>query len=101
LRYSTQSKTDRDAIRAEQKEIQMNQLFETDMDRYLYLQRQTYEATTATEYLIERTSAEQTVEEYHQESNGNYLKWPESIHEDKNKIIIHHTAGDYSDLLTG
>lgn len=99
-RYSTQSKTDRDAIRAEQKEAEMNQLLETDTDRYLYLQRQSYEANTATEYLIERTPTEQTVEEYREESNGNYLKWPESIHKDKSKIIIHHTAGDYTDLLT-
>lgn len=99
-RYSTQSKSDRDAIRAEQKEAEMNQLLETDTDRYLYLQRQSYEASTATEYLIERTPTEQTVEEYREESNGNYLKWPESIHEDKSKIIIHHTAGDYTDLLT-
>ena len=78
----------------------MNQLLETDTDRYLYLQRQSYEANTATEYLIERTPTEQTVEEYREESNGNYLKWPESIHKDKNKIIIHHTAGDYTDILT-
>lgn len=100
LRYSTQSKTDRDAIRTEQKEAQMNQLLETDTDKYLLLQQQSYEATTATEYLIERTPTEQTVEEYREKSNGNYLKWPEAIHKDKNKIIIHHTAGDYSNLLT-
>jgi hypothetical protein len=78
----------------------MNQLLETDTDRYLYLQNQSYEASTATEYLIERTPTEQTVEKYSEMSNGHYLKWPESIHEDKNKIIIHHTAGDYTDLLT-
>lgn len=99
-RYSTTSKTERDAIRAEQKEAEMNQLIEEDIDAYMDKQRQVYEAETATEYLIDVTPQEQTVEEYREMSDGNYLKWPESIHKNKNKIIIHHTAMDYTDILT-
>lgn len=99
-RYATTSKTERDALRAEQKEAQMKQLLETDTDRYLTLKQQEYQATTATEYLIDVTPTEQTVEEYRETSDGNYLKRPESVHLKKNKIIIHHTAGDYTDILT-
>ena len=78
----------------------MNQLIETDVDTYLDIQKQNYEATTATEYLISRTPEEQITHEYRETSNGNYLKWPESIHNTKNKIIIHHTAMDYTEILT-
>jgi len=99
-RYSTMSKTQRDKIRAEQREAEMNQLLETDVDKYIDRQRQSYEAATATEYLIARTPSEQVTHEYREMSNGNYLKWPEAIHNDKNKIIIHHTAMDYEKLLT-
>jgi hypothetical protein len=78
----------------------MNQLMEEDIDAYMDKQRQAYEAETATEYLIDITPQEQTVEEYREMSDGNYLKWPESIHKNKNKIIIHHTAIDYEKLFT-
>lgn len=99
-RYSSTSKTQRDKLLKEQKEAQMNQLLETDVDKYLDKQRQSYEATTATEYLIARTPNEQIVHEYRETSNGNYLKRPEAIHTTKNKIIIHHTAMDYTNILT-
>lgn len=99
-RYATESKTERDAARAVKKEAEMAQLLETDMDRYLELQRQEYEDQAATDYLISTTPTEQTVEEYRESSNGNYLKWPESIHKNKSKIIIHHTADDNASLFT-
>lgn len=99
-RYANESKTERDAVRAAQREIEMAQLMETDMQRYLKLQRQQYEWEAATDYLISTTPTEQTVEEYRESSAGNYLKWPESIHTNKSKIIIHHTADDYTHLLT-
>ncbi len=99
-RYASQSKTERDALRAQQNEIELNQLMETDTDKFFDLQRQQYQSEIATEYLIETTPSEQTVDEYRESSNSNYLKWPESIHKNKNKIIIHHTAGDYTSLLT-
>ncbi len=54
----------------------------------------------ATDFLLATTPNEQTVEEYHKLYSGNYLKWPESIHKGKSKIIIHHTADDYTPLLT-
>jgi hypothetical protein len=54
----------------------------------------------ATDYLVYNYPSEQTVDQVNDEYNGNYLKWPESIHTKKTKIIIHHTAGDYSNILT-
>ncbi len=96
LRYSNASKTERDRLAAERRE----NLFETNITWYLDSQRKLYEATTATEYLISRTPEEQITHEYREMSNGRYLKWPESIHNTKNKIIIHHTAWDYTDILT-
>lgn len=99
-RYASESKTERDAIRAAKEEAEMDKLLETDMDKYLELQRQDYEGQAATDYLISVTPAEQTVEEYRESSNGNYLKRPESIHKNKSKIIIHHTADDNTSLFT-
>ncbi len=88
-RYSSTSKTQRDALREQQKDTESNELSES-----------VYQGQMATDYLLTTTPDEQIVDEYRESSNGNYLKWPESIHKDKSKIIIHHTADDYSALLT-
>lgn len=99
-RYTTTSKTERDAIRQQQKDAELNQLMETDTDKFFDIQTQEYQGQMATDYLIETTPTEQTVDEYRESSSGNYLKWPESIHKNKSKIIIHHTADDNTALLT-
>lgn len=99
-RYTTTSKTERDALRQQQKNAELNQLMETDTEKFFDIQQQQYQAEMATEYLIETTPTEQTVEEYRESSSGNYLKWPESIHKSKSKIVIHHTADDNSALFT-
>ncbi|MEI6773484.1 MAG: hypothetical protein WCL18_01275 [bacterium] len=54
----------------------------------------------ATDFLLQTTPNEQIVNEYRESSSGNFLKWPESIHKNKSKIIIHHTADDNTVLLT-
>lgn len=89
-RYSATSKTERDAVRQQQIDTESNQLSET-----------AYQWQVATEYLLETTPNEQTVDEYRESSSGHFLKWPESIHKNKSKIIIHHTADDNTILLTG
>lgn len=99
-RYTDTSKTERDAIRQEQLDAELSQLMETDVDAFLNRQQQIYEGQMATDYLITNTPTEQVVDEYRESSSGNYLKRPESIHKNKSKIIIHHTADDYSALLT-
>lgn len=88
-RYSPTSKTERDALRQQEFENWSGQLSIT-----------AYQGQIATEYLLEITPKEQTVDEYRESSNGNFLKRPESIHKNKSKIIIHHTADDDTALLT-
>ena len=73
---------------------------ETDTDKFFDVQRQEYEGQMATDFLLETTPDEQVVDEYRESSSGNYLKRPESIHKNKSKIIIHHTADDNTILLT-
>lgn len=87
-RYSSQSKTERDALR------------EQETDENEQLSQAAYQGQVATNYLLEVTPTEQTLDEYRESSNGNFLKWPEGIHLNKTKIIIHHTADDSSALLT-
>jgi len=88
-RYSNQSKTDRDAARQQQLDNESTQLTQT-----------AYEGQMATDFLLQTTPNEQIVNEYRESSSGNFLKWPESIHKNKSKIIIHHTADDNTVLLT-
>lgn len=89
-RYATESKTERDAQRQQQLDNEgAGQLTET-----------VYQGQMATEFLLEKTPTEQIVDEYRESESGNFLKWPESIHKAKSKIIIHHTADDNSALLT-
>ena len=88
-RYSTLSKTERDALRQQETDTESSQLTQT-----------AYQGQMATEFLLEKTPNEQKVDEYRESSSGNFLKWPESIHKGKSKIIIHHTADDNTALLT-
>jgi len=99
-RYTTTSKTQRDKVRQQQKEAELNQLMETDTEKFFDVQRQEYEGQMATDFLLEKTPNEQIVDEYRETSSGNYLKRPEGIHKNKSKIIIHHTAADNTSLLT-
>jgi len=62
--------------------------------------QQNYELQIANDYLVTTFPGEQSVDALYESENGNYLKWPESIHTNKVKIIIHHTADDYTPLLT-
>ncbi len=86
-RYSPTSKTERNAILQQQ----------TDAEQLTQI---AYQGQMATDYLLETTPDEQVVNEYRESENGNFFKRPESIHTNKSKIIIHHTADDYTALLT-
>lgn len=88
-RYSPTSKTERDLARQQELDNESVQLSVT-----------AYQWQMATDYLISITPNEQIVDEYRESSNNNFLKWPESIHIYKSKIVIHHTADDYTALLT-
>jgi len=62
--------------------------------------QQTYELQLANDYLTTQFPTEQSVDEIRESANGHFLKRPETIHNNKTKIVIHHTAEDYSALLT-
>jgi hypothetical protein len=62
--------------------------------------QQRYQLQLANEYLTTMYPTEQSTDEIREIVNGKFLKWPESIHNNKTKIIIHHTAEDYTPLLT-
>jgi Cu/Zn superoxide dismutase len=73
---------------------------ENDTEKFFDIQRQEYQGQMATDFLITTTPTEQVVDQYRESFNDNFLKWPESIHINKSKIIIHHTADDYTSLIT-
>jgi len=80
---------------------ELDELQQSNTDAYLDRKRAAYETQMANDYLVSKYTSEQTVDEVRYEYLGNYLKRPESIHTNKAKIIIHHTAGDYTSLFTG
>jgi len=63
--------------------------------------QQRYETLMANDYLNANFSGEESTDAYYETFNGNYLKWPISIHNNKTKIVVHHTAEDYTSLLSG
>ena len=79
----------------------MEQLYNTDLDEFFAKQESQYKTNMANDFLISNYPEEQNVDEIRYEYSGNYLKWPESIHINKTKIIIHHTASDFTSLLSG
>ena len=83
------SKSERDALRQLQIDSESGQLLETGS-----------QGQVATDFLLTQTPNEQIVNEYRESSSGYFLKRPESIHTNKSKIIIHHTADNNTSLLT-
>lgn len=99
-RYSKQPAYEVKAWLANKNQQELDELQQSNTNAYLDRKRVEYENTMATDYLVSNYAKEQTIDEVRYEYLGNYLKRPESIHRNKNKIIVHHTAGDYSPLLT-
>ena len=98
-------KSKRDEILQAQKDAELQQLQASDdalsSNKLWDVLQQQYQNQIATDFITSTTPQEQTVDEIRESSDGNYLKWPESIHLNKNKIIIHHTAVDYTAVLSG
>jgi len=99
-RYAKQPAYEVKARLANKNQQELDELQQSNVGAYLDRKRVDYENTMATDYLISSYASEQTINEVRYEYLGNYLKRPESIHLNKTKIIIHHTAGDYASLLT-
>ncbi|MEI7563816.1 MAG: hypothetical protein WCJ39_09670 [bacterium] len=97
-------KSKRDQIEQQQKAAELQMLENSDQDtsqsKLWSTLQQTYELQLANDYLVSTFPTEQSVDDVRESFNGNYLKRPESIHNNKVKIIIHHTAEDYTPLLT-
>jgi hypothetical protein len=74
-------------------------LSSTDLDKYIQKQKAQFEKDKRNEYLIAKYPSEHKIDATKYEDNGNYLKWPQSYHFVKTKIVIHHTASN--DVLTG
>ena len=73
----------------------------TNSNKLRDLLQQQYQSQIATDFIVSTTPDEQKVDEIHESSNWNYLKRPESIHLNKNKIVIHHTAVYYAAVMSG
>ena len=97
-------KSKRDEILKAQDVLELQQLQASDdavrSDKLRDILQQQYQSQIATDFIISTTPDEQKVDEVRESSNGSYLKWPESIHLNKNKIVIHHTAVDYSPVMS-
>ncbi len=99
LRYTEKSYQERKARLQTKNQAELDSLAETDLDSFFAKKRASYETSMANDYLITEYASEQNIDEIRYEYLGNYLRWPESIHKDKMKIIVHHTASDYKELL--
>ncbi|HRU50223.1 MAG TPA: N-acetylmuramoyl-L-alanine amidase, partial [Candidatus Absconditabacterales bacterium] len=94
LRYSDMSRTERSKVNAEKNEQKMNELRETDAEKYWSIKEKEYQEQMANDYLKSNYYSEIDLDWTKYESNGNYLFWPEYIKNNKTKIIVHHTASD-------
>ena len=86
MRYTEKSYQERQARLKKKSQAELDELAQT-------------ERSMANDYLISNYASEQNIDEIRYEYLGNYLKWPESVHKNKIKIIIHHTAGNNAELL--
>jgi hypothetical protein len=91
------------AILQAQQATQLQQLENSDdgTDSKLWnVLQQRYESLMANDFLVTNYSGEQSTDASYDSYSGHYLKWPVTIHNNKIKIVIHHTADDYTALLS-
>lgn len=100
IRYAKQPQYKVKERLKEKNESELEQLAQTNVDEFFDRSRKQYEKSMANDYLVTKYASAQTVDEVRYEYLGNYLKRPESIHKKKIEVIIHHTASDYTSLLT-
>lgn len=96
IRYTQMSYAERKERLQSKSEEEMKRLEETDFDEFFEKQKSEYEKAMRNDYLQTNFSDEQTVNKVVYQIWKNYLKWPQSYHYEKNKIIVHHTAWDTS-----
>lgn len=96
IRYTKMSYAERKERLKTKTEEEMKRLEETDFDEFFEKQKAEYEKTMRNDYLQTNFPDEQKIDAVVYQNGVNYLSWPQSYHYTKNKIIVHHTAGDTS-----
>lgn len=96
IRYTKMSYAERKERQKTKTEEEMKRLEETDLDEFFEKQKAEYEKAMRNDYLQTNFPDEQKVDAVVYQNGTNYLSWPQSYHYAKNKIIVHHTAGDTS-----
>lgn len=96
MRYMNMSYAERKERLKTKTEEEMKRLEETDFDEFFEKQKAEYEKEMRNDYLQTKFPDEQKVDAVVYQNGTNYLSWPQSYHYAKNKIIVHHTAGDTS-----
>ncbi len=96
IRYMNMTYAERKERLKTKTEEEMKRLEETDFDEFFNKQKAEYEKSMRNDYLQTNFPDEQKVDAIVYQNGTHYLSWPQSYHYAKNKIIVHHTAGDTS-----
>ena len=96
IRLSNTPYSVRKANQKAKSEAELQELAESNYDQYLTKSQEANIANMRNEYLYSNYADEQVVDTSSFLYGMNYLSWPQSYHYAKNKIIVHHTAGDTS-----
>lgn len=98
IRYTEMSIQDRRNINEIENQEEMEYLRENNPEKYREIKENEYKSQMANDYLKENYGQEIDLDWSNYESDWNYLLRPEYIHQNKTKIIVHHTASDISNL---
>ena len=96
IRFSKMPYADRKAWLKTKNEEEMKRLEDTNFDEYFQKQQADYISQTRNDYLLSNYADEQKLDYSVYDYGVNFLSRPQSYHYAKNKIIVHHTAGDTS-----
>ena len=96
IRFSNTPYSVRKANQKAKSEAELQELAESNYDQYLTKSQEANIANIRNEYLYSNYADEQSVDTSSFLYGMSYLSWPQSYHFNKNKIIVHHTAGDTS-----
>jgi len=100
LRYAVRPEYQAMLKAREEEKLRIKKLKEEDFEEYLKIQQKSYERKMANQYLIDNFADEYSFDEIREYYNGNELRTPEYINNNKTKIIIHHSAADNSKIKT-
>ncbi|MBS8121924.1 N-acetylmuramoyl-L-alanine amidase [Candidatus Vampirococcus lugosii] len=82
--------------RKEEYEKYLKELYNEDYQAYLNATKKSRINEKRNKYVLQNNPSSIRVDKTINNFNGNKLRWPNSYFFDKNSIIIHHTANDYT-----